>query len=194
VAPSKTHIEANDTSDSGSLGWLTREDVHIVSELMRDARRRNTEIMDALDKRGVEMTPQTFGRHLQMIRAECISGYRVTFDPALFEALSNILVCGTADATGLRTLAARTRDIPPPFESTQRVLDTNLFWFIRLPQNHISPFLNNLFLAVGDMRVCLLDYTYSRLYYIWPMAYDDARRGWITEPKFMLDDVLSTQG
>ncbi|NWF96879.1 MAG: winged helix-turn-helix domain-containing protein [Candidatus Thorarchaeota archaeon] len=179
------------TTDGTVLKWLTREDVYIISELMRDARRKNTEVIESLKKRGVEITPQTFGRHLQMINNECFDGYRVSFDTALFEALSNILVYGTGDATGLAVLAARTKENPPPFESTLRVSESNLFWFIRLPQGHISPFLNTLYSVLGSMSVCLLDYANSRLYYIYPDAYNDTRGGWIGDRKFMVDDVLS---
>ncbi|MEM2143241.1 MAG: hypothetical protein QXQ81_08300, partial [Candidatus Thorarchaeota archaeon] len=176
---------------SVDTGSLTREDLHIISELMHDARRKNVEIMEALTHKGIDLTPQTFGRHLRMIQENYIAGYRVTFDPVLFEALSSVMVYGRGDEVALERLSVNTRLHPPPFESTQRIRDDNLFWFIRLPQGHISPFLNGLLTILDEMRVCLLDYTHSRLYYIYPEAFDSAKRSWITDREFMVDTVLS---
>jgi hypothetical protein len=128
-----------------------------------------------------------------MIKDQCIENYRVIFDPAVFDIYSNILVLGTGNATYLQKLRTKLVKKPIPFESTMRVSGSQLFWFLRLQPTHLSPLLTNLFTGLEQVTVCLLDYTHSLLYNIWPETLDENAHKWRTDRQFMVDDVLKAQ-
>jgi len=173
-----------------SLSWLTRNDLCILQELMKGARRKNSDLIETLRKNGTSFTPQTFSRRYRMIRNECIDGFRVTFDPSAFDIYTNILILGTGGSAFLQRLRTKMVRNPIPFESTMRVSGNQLFWYIRLQPSHLSPVLTNLFSSLKQMTVCLLDYTHSYLYYVWPETLDENTHSWRTERQFMIDDVL----
>jgi hypothetical protein len=173
-----------------SLSWLTRNDLFILQELMKGARRKNRDFIEALEKNNVPFTPQTFSRRCSMIRDQCIEGYRVTFDPAVFDIYSNILVLGSGNKTYLQKLRTKLQKKPIPFESTMRVSGSELFWFVRLQPSHLSPLLTNLLSNLEQMTVCLLDYAHSLLYNIWPDTLDESAHKWRTDKQFMIDNVL----
>jgi len=173
------------------LQWLTERDLNILYELMRDARRKNVEIIRTLQRRGLSITPQTFSRRLRLIREHCINGYRVTFNPEAFDIYSNIIIFGRGDRQELAQLRARLQTEPIPFESTLRVIEDEMMWFVRLQATHLSPLLTNLYSLLTDMQVCIVDYPHSYIYYIWPETLDEERHEWRTDRAFMVEDVLS---
>ncbi|MHA1771082.1 MAG: hypothetical protein ACTSYL_12945 [Candidatus Thorarchaeota archaeon] len=175
---------------SSALKWLTRRDLNIIHELMMGARRKNIKIIKALAASGIKFTPQTFSRRYRMIREECIEGHRVTFDPEVFDIYSNVVIFGKGDESNLTTLRSRLETKPIPFESTMRTVKENLFWFVRLQPTQLSPLLANLYSHLDEMSVCLVDYTNSMRYYLWPETFDEESRKWRTDRKFMVDDVI----
>ncbi|NWF95662.1 MAG: Lrp/AsnC family transcriptional regulator [Candidatus Thorarchaeota archaeon] len=177
-----------------ALTWLTKNDLEVIYELMNGARRKNREIIDALAKRGIRITPQTFSRRLQSINEQCIEGYRVVFDPAAFDIYSNIIVFGRGNAEYLQRVRNRMRTNPIPFESTMRISGEELFWFLRLQPTHLSPLLTSLFSNLTETSICLVDYTHAFLYNIWPETLDEEQRMWRTDRSFMVDDVLRDAG
>ncbi len=180
------------TGDSGvALEWLTQRDLEILYELMKNARRKNVEIIDALRRRGVDITPTTFSRRLRMLREECIEGYRVAFDPEAFDIYSNIIVVGRGDPDELLDLWSRLQARPIPFESTMRVSGDELFWFVRLQPSHLSPLLSSLYSLLTEMSVFLMDYTHSYIFYIWSQTLDEENHRWRTDREFMVEDVLT---
>lgn len=173
-----------------ALKWLTRRDLSIIYELMKGARRKNTQIIEALAKSGVKFTPQTFSRRYRMIREECIEGYRVTFDPSAFDIYSNLIIFGNGGEEYLKILRARLEKSPIPFESTLKTVGSELLWFIRLQPTHMSALLTNLYAQLEDMSVSIADYSHSLIYYIWPETLDEINHRWRTDRKFMVNDVL----
>ncbi len=173
-----------------SLEWLTKDDVFIISELMRSARRKNTEIISALEEHDVAFTPQTFGRHLKIINDRCIRGYRVTFHPIFFETLAGVLIYGTSDPKILGALKKKFEKNPPPFESTLRVHEDKIFWYLRIPQSLTNPFLNEAIALIEFIDMCYLDYRNSLLYYIWPKTFDEDSHSWRKDISFLLHDVI----
>ncbi|MBD3404960.1 MAG: hypothetical protein GF411_02355 [Candidatus Lokiarchaeota archaeon] len=190
-ASTRKRVESHKTSTS-VLETLTKDDLHILRELMVDSRRKNLEIIEQLAQRGVDFTPQTYSRHQQMIKDQCTLGFRVAIDPEPFDVLTNLLVIGTADSEYLQELVAKTQFIPFPFESTIRISNNHLFWYIRLNQDHVSPLLNGLFEKIENMRVCFLDYRNSFLYNIWPDAFDEEEKEWRVDRAFMIDRVTDS--
>jgi DNA-binding Lrp family transcriptional regulator len=174
-----------------AIPWLTKNDLYIISELMRGARRKNVEILNALKRKNVTITPQTFSRRYQMIREECLSGFRVTFDSRVFDIHNSILIIGKGDQEYLHSLCSRLNKYPVPFESAMRVIDEHLFWSIRLQSSHLSKLISNLYSRLKQMDMFVLDYNHSHLYYLWPETLDENSHQWRTDREFMIDNVLN---
>ena len=173
-----------------ALPWLTYNDAHIISELMKGARRKNIEILNELKRKNVTITPQTYSRRYQMIREDCFSGFRVLFDPCVFDIHNSIIILGEGDQNYLQTLCSRLQVYPAPFASSMRVIENNLFWYISLQSSHLSKLLSNLYSKLKQMDLFVMDYGHSHLYYLWPETLDESTHQWRTDREFMIDDVL----
>ena len=173
-----------------ALPWLTLNDAHIISELMKGARRKNIEVLNALKRKNVTITPQTYSRRYQMIREECFSGFRVSFDPSVFDIHNNIIIVGEGDHKYLQTLCSQLHSHPAPFASSMRVIENKLFWYISLQSSHLSKLLSNLYSNLDKMELFVMDYNHSHHYYLWPDTLDEDGHQWRTDREFMIDDVL----
>jgi DNA-binding Lrp family transcriptional regulator len=190
--PSRPLIWKDHSSESGSaLSWLTKRDVSILSELMVNSRRKQTELISALKKVKVSITPQTLSRRLKLLQNECISGYRVSYDPAAFDIYNNAVIVGKGNSDYIHRLASRVRKYPIPFDSTLHLSDDELFWYVRLQASHMSSLLTNLYMNLNEMDVYLVDYSHAMQYYIWPETYDEDNQCWREDEEFMIDSVLN---
>jgi hypothetical protein len=172
-----------------ALHWLTKNDVFIISELMRGARRKNVEILNALKRKNVVITPQTFSRRYQMIREECLNGFRVSFDSKVFDIHNSILLVGKGNQKYLHSLCSRLHTYPVPFESAMRITEDRLFWSIRLQSSHLSRLLSNLYSELEKMDLYVIDYNHSNLYYLWPETLNENAHQWRTDRLFMVENV-----
>lgn len=187
----KTKFKHQEIEPSESLpSWFSQDDLHIIREMMIGSRRMNTDIIESLKERDVDFTPQTFSRHLQVIKDEFIDDFRVTFAEEPFDILNSVLVTGRGRPEYLHHLFVKLEGYPIPFESTFRIAEDSFFWFVRLPQEHISPFLNGLFDRMLEMKVSILDYKHSLLYHIWPETFDEETGSWRSDRSFMVDEIL----
>ncbi|MEM2142094.1 MAG: Lrp/AsnC family transcriptional regulator [Candidatus Thorarchaeota archaeon] len=188
------NTRGRETEVPSVLRWLTRRDVLIINELMKGSRRKHSEIIASLKTRGVSITPKVFSQRMFMIRNECIDGFRVTFDADAFDINTNLIIFGKSDRAYLQSLASNLKTNPIPFESTLRISDTELFWFIRLQPTHLSSVLTNLYASLSEMRVGLIDYNHSYVFHLWEETFDPASRTWIGRPDFMVEQVLERSG
>jgi DNA-binding Lrp family transcriptional regulator len=188
--PKQRANEIPDTEPGSVLRWFNKKDAHILYEVMRGARRKNLEILANIKTNGSVITPQTFSRRYQMIRDECFTGYRVTFDSNVFDIYNNVILVGSGSKDYIDEMRARLQSRPIPFQSVMRTSGGNMFWFIRLQSNHLSPVISNLYANLDQMEVSLIDYEFSRLYYVWPPNFDEANQKWADDRKIMIDDVL----
>ncbi len=187
----KVH-KSEETRETGiALQWMTKKDVHIIQEIMGGARRRNLEIINALKRRDVEITPQTFSRRYKLIQKDCFNGYRTNFDPTIFDIYNTVLIMGEGEKVFLNELRTQLLTNPFPFLSTLRISGNHLFWFLRIQSIHLSKLITNLYERMKSLSFCYADYSSSKAYYVWPDAFDDDLRGWITSQEFIVDNVLA---
>lgn len=172
------------------LNWITKNDMHILQQLMKGAKRSNTDMIRAIEENGVSFTPQTFGRRLRIVDEGCVDKYRVSFNPLAFDIITNILISGEGKNKYLREIFSKMSSNPIPFESTMRVTQSNLFWVVRMPPTHLSSLLSNLHLNLDNMNVTIIDYSNSFLYAIWPETLDEDNHTWRQDREFMIDQSL----
>ncbi|MGY5880070.1 MAG: helix-turn-helix domain-containing protein [Candidatus Thorarchaeota archaeon] len=172
------------------LEWITKNDLHILQQLMYSAKRSNTDMIRAIHENGVSFTPQTFGRRLRLVDETCVAKYRVSFNPIAFDIITNILITGAGKKKYLREIFSKMNSEPIPFESTMRVSESELFWVVRMPPSHLSSLLSNLHHNLEKMTVTIIDYPNSFLYSIWPEILDEENRVWKQDREFMVDQAL----
>ncbi|MFW9909621.1 MAG: hypothetical protein ACFFEF_13700 [Candidatus Thorarchaeota archaeon] len=180
------------TRKGESLDWLTRKDIHLMNEVMLDARRRNTEIISELEKQGYSITTPTFSRRYAQIRDQCFSGYRVSIDPAAFDIYTNLLITGRDNQEDIDTLHSRLQSHPIPFESILRTMKNELFWTLRIQANHLSALLSSLQTRWSEMKVSILDYSKTMRYGIWAEAFDENAHAWKEDREFMVNQVMDS--
>lgn len=178
------------TKSGSVLEWLTKNDVYILQQLMLGAKRNNADMIRAIKELGVSITPQTFGRRLRLLEEFCVEKYRVNFNPKAFDIITNILIRGQGKKRYLRKLYSRMSIDPVPFESSLRVSDSELYWFVRMPPTHLSSLLTNLHENLENMTVTIIDYSQSFLYSMWPETYDEDTHSWRQDNEFMIDYAL----
>lgn len=162
-----------------------------MCHLTRDSRRKNSEVIDALLKEGIEITSQDFSRRLKTINEHFIKGYRMFIEPEAFDLWSNVLVTAEVTKEASEELRARMHQNAFPFRSTMKLSDDFLLWFIRLPPGHVTELINYLHRITNNMDVNLADYKRSEVYCLWDEAFDEEQHQWRSDKKFLTNGVIS---
>jgi DNA-binding Lrp family transcriptional regulator len=169
---------------------LESRDIDILNQLGFGARRKQKTIIEALKIDGVQISSQDFSRHLALLNEKFIRGYIVYLDTDAFDLYSNVILTASCKPEFAEELEMRMKSNPIPFQSTLKVKDGFLLWFLRLPPSHLSTFLAYLQERVTELNLSLLDYLSSQVYGVWSAAFDESTKSWIDTPKFMVHDIL----
>jgi len=192
---SKKKVKSTPDSDKlidSVVHILTSREISILTQLSYGARRKQIEIIRALEKDSVSYTSQDFSRSLALLNDQFIKNYMIFLDPEAFNLYSNVLLTAKCTNTFVDDLASRLKTHPIPFRSTLRVNGDEFLWFLRLPPNHLSSVFTYLLANVEELDTSLLDYQTSVAYGVWSGAFNDNQRGWIESRKFIVDDPLSS--
>lgn len=170
--------------------WLNEEKVAIIHQLVKNARRKNVEIIADLEEKGYDFTPQTFSRYLRKVKKLCITDYRVFLAPNIFDLYSTVLIWGSAPEKVLQDIQSRMLKFSIPFSSTFKIRDQHLFWYLHLPPTHLSDILHHLRHTLTDMHFNYIDYNRAKAYLPWPLTFDDETSDWKQNRAFIVDSVL----
>jgi DNA-binding Lrp family transcriptional regulator len=183
---------AIDDRQTPIVNLLDIRDISIITQLMYGARRKHKTIIEALKKRGIHITSQDFSRHLALLNKKFILGYMVFLDTDAFDLYSNIILTANCEPEFAEQLAKRMASNPIPFQSTLKIKDDFILWFLRLPPSHLSLILSYLSREVKNLNVSLLDYLTSEVYGVWSGAFNEKERKWIRDRKFLVTDPLES--
>lgn len=170
--------------------WIRCSDLAILAELTNNSRRKNTEFIEALKRRNVDFTPQTFGRHLNRIQEECVEKYRVFFHGLTTEPFNPILIRGTSSTENIQDLVHRLRIDPLPFNSTFKHSTNAFSWFLQLPSSHIYPLLPRLQKRLTSMDFYYVDAPNANAYTLVPSNFDEQAKDWRRDEDLMVHNVL----
>ncbi len=185
-----TSPQDSNQSTTKSPDWFDKKDAYILHELMRNSRRKNLDIIERIQRQGVEITPQTFSRRIQRMKDECIQTFVMDCDPGIFDIYNTVLIRGQADDGHINELWSRLKKVQIPFASTFKICGNELSWWIRLQSSHLSTLISNIYAKFQSMSVCLVDYSHTKVYYLWPETYDEDNNQWRTDREFMIDSLL----
>ncbi len=185
---SKNHLNKS----GGAKSWIKQQDIAIVGELTWNARRKNSDMIEKLKRRGWEITGPTFSRRLKMVKEECIDIYRAFLHPKHFDILNTFLIWGYGDEKELQKIKNRMELHPIPFLSTLRIENFKLFWYLHLPTTQMSDLLFYLRPKLAEFHFNYIDAPRTKTYLLNADAWDEKKQNWITDEDFCINQVLNT--
>jgi DNA-binding Lrp family transcriptional regulator len=179
-------------SKDAMIHLLDRRDISILTQLSYGARRKHKTIINALADRNIHITSQDFSRRLSLLNDKFVRDYMIFLDTDAFDLYSNIILTAKCEHDFAEQLADRMEKAPIPFRSTLKIKDDFLLWFLRLPPSHLSSVLSYLYREVSNLKVSLIDYLSSMVYGIYAEAFDDSRKAWNRDRKFLVTEPIDS--
>ena len=185
------------------LNQITDLDIKLLSELTRDARRKNVEIMKNIRLDNESGIAQKVSRRLHFLKKYAISDYRMFLHWSKFDLYQSIIVkgqCNNGIAYKIKNyllqgnqdkLSNETDRNYFPFQSSYFITDHGFFWYIRAPPSHLSQFIDFIWEVCPKHDLYFLDYMYSEIYGLWDQTFDVERKAWKLNYEFMIDNVLN---
>ena len=161
------------------LTKLDELDIALLQELTKNARRKNTEIMETqkLDK-SITGLPQKISRKLKTLDKNFITQYRVFLRWEAFEIFNSFLgVCECDSKTSFKFQNLLLKH-PIPFESTFKILENGFLLYIRCPASHFSHIAEILWRLSKKVNFYYLDYKNTFFYVLWKGAFDINKHQW----------------
>ena len=189
--PSKLSLKKS--SGNGNIkSWLKSQDIAILGELYWNARRKNSEMIARLKKRRWDITGPTFSRRLKMIKDECIETNRAFLHPKHFDILNTFLIWGYGDEKELQNIKTRMELNPIPFQSTLRIENFKLFWYLHLPTTHMSDLLFYLRPKLVEFHLNYIDHPRTKTYLLNTEAWDEKKQTWKIDEDYCINQVLGS--
>ena len=188
--PKLKQMEAPDIGSAKS--WIKQQDIAIIGELTWNARRKNSDMIAKLERRGWEITGPTFSRRLKMVKDECIDTHRAFLHPKHFDILNSFLIWGYGDEEELQEIKTRMELNPIPFLSTLRIENFKIFWYLHLPTTHMSDLLFYLRPKLAELHFNYIDSPRTQTYLLNADAWDEKMQNWITDEDFCVNQVLES--
>ncbi len=172
--------------------WLKKDDITILKELYLNSRRKNTDLLEALKKRGIEFTPQTFSRRLKQLQDTCIKSYRLYLNSRSFDIVNTLLIWGYGDPKKLEQLRLRNTISPIPFQSTFKADQYKFYWYLQLPTGLVSDLLYQLEKqdVVQELHYLFVDHFRSEWWYPDEDTFDEDKKDWKRDSTYLVDNVI----
>lgn len=157
-------------------------DIALLQELTKNARRKNTEIMETqkLDKSIIGL-PQKISRKLKSLDEHFITQYRVFLQWETFEIFNSFLAVCECNAKTSYKFQNLLLNHPIPFESMFKITDNGFLFYIRCPATHFSFIAEILWRLNKKVQFYYLDYKNTFFYVLWKGAFDVDKHYWSIE-------------
>lgn len=170
-------------------------DAKLIQELTMNARRKNVDIIRAIDmdpdEKGVQ---QNVSSRLNRIKEELVQSYRVYIEWNHFDIYNTPLVIAKALSSKTRRLIAHLKESKFPFSSSIRETPDGFVWSARLPSAHLSELVSLVWRVADSHELLIIDYKHSNWYGLWAETYDTKVNDWRSDKTFCLDDPLKSIG
>ncbi|MHA1673436.1 MAG: helix-turn-helix transcriptional regulator [Promethearchaeota archaeon] len=181
----------SENSFSSVRQWLKHRDIILFTELLRDSRRKNSEMIDFLKERGVSLSPQTFSRDMKKIKENLILNYRTEIHPESFDLLSPILIYGISSQAELDDLEKRIHHYPVPMHSTFKRTKHSMFWYLHISTYSLSDLLEKLRPILQDLKFFFIDTPKSDTFYPEYSSFDEHKKEWKVSENYLITDVVN---
>ena len=164
---------------------IDKTDAHLLEQITRNARRKNTEIIEAmgLDKNepGVQ---QRISAKLKRLAEEVVEDYRVFINWTHFDVYNTPFVVAKAPESSSDRLIGLLGEGGFPFGSAIRRTKDGFVWSARLPSGHVSELVTFVWSMAESYEILMIDYKHSQVYGLWAETYDDEAQQWRTDKEF----------
>ncbi|MGY5875016.1 MAG: hypothetical protein RTU30_04655, partial [Candidatus Thorarchaeota archaeon] len=168
-------------------------DVKLLEEMTKNARRKNTEIIDSIgldkDKMGVQ---QKVSQKIKRLDDEAIESYRVFINWTHFDVYNTPLIIANSEESTTSRLITHLESSNFPFGSTIRKTSDGFIWSARLPSAHLSELIALVWKISKSYELLIIDYKHSELYGLWAETFDKEEGTWRTDRAFCLEEPLKT--
>ncbi len=174
---------------------LDELDVRILQEIGTNARRKNTEIIDALGmNKQAPGVQQKISSRLKRLSDEVIESYRVYINWTHFDVYNTPIIIAEADEDTTDQLISYLATSKFPFGSSIRKIKNGFIWSARLPSAHLSELVSFVWKLVKSYEIMIIDYKHSQVYGLWAEAFDSSNRSWRSDAEFCLHTPLKAIG
>ncbi|MDF1538277.1 MAG: hypothetical protein P1Q69_05195 [Candidatus Thorarchaeota archaeon] len=194
-APKKPKTVSSEISEGGDCIELDVLDAQLIQELTLNARRKNVDIIRAINldpnEKGVQ---QNISTKLNRLKDEAIESYRVYINWDHFDIYNTPLVIAKAESEITRRLIAHLEESEFPFSSSIRETPDGFVWSARLPSAHLSELVSLVWRIADSHELLIIDYKHSIWYGLWAEAFDGEKKDWRIDKAFCLDTPLKSIG
>ncbi|TXT56458.1 MAG: hypothetical protein BAJATHORv1_20047 [Candidatus Thorarchaeota archaeon] len=169
---------------------LDKLDAKILEMITRDARQKNTEIIESigLDKSQMGIQ-QDFSKRLKKLN-EAVESYRVFINWNHFDVYNTPLIIANADKEITEQLIRKLQMGEFPFGSSIRQTKTGFVWSARMPSAHFSELISLVWKISIDYELLIIDYKNSQRYALWAETFDPEQNDWKADREFCLEKPL----
>jgi len=173
---------------------LDRFDAKILEIITKDARQKNTEIIEkmGLDKREMGVQ-QMISKKLKRVK-EAVKSYRAFINWTHFDVYNTPMVIAEASSEVTQRLISHLKDSAFPFGSSIRETPTGFVWYARMPSAHLSELVTLVWQIASSFETLTLDYKYSQRYGLWAETLDEDTRSWRIDEEFCLNAPMQPIG
>ncbi len=174
---------------------LDKIDAKLLEEMTKNARRKNTQIIDAMgldkDKMGVQ---QLISQKIKRLEEEVIESYRVVINWTYFDVYNTPFIIAKAEEDTTDRLIAHLTASEFPFGSTIRKTTDGFVWSARLASAHLSEMIALVWQLTKNYEVLMIDYKHSELYGLWAETFDEKTNDWKTDREFCFIKPMKSIG
>ncbi len=187
--PKSSRIQDNERVELDEL------DATLLEQLTKNARRKNTEIIDSIgldkDKMGVQ---QKVSQKIKRLDSDVIGSYRVFINWTHFDVYNTPLIIAKSEEGVTDRLISHLESSDFPFGSTIRKTSDGYIWSARLPSAHLSELIALVWKISQSYELLIIDYKHSELYGLWAETFDKVLSDWKTDREFCLEQPLRKIG
>lgn len=170
--------------------YFLQVDLAILSELMRNSRRKHKDIIEFLNSVGWKLTAQSFSIRMKNIENTLIKGFRAEIKSESFDLLNTVLIVGYGESDFINEIRQRILDNPIPYYSTLKTDNYKIFWYIHISNKNLSDLLNLIRPFLHNLQFYYIDRHKSETFLLDPMIYDEKNKKWLDNENFLIYDVL----
>ena len=180
----------------------------MLSEIIIDARQKNTDIIKKLKLDSEPGIAQKISRKINFLKEYAVQGYRIFLNYEVFDLYQSIIIRGYCSKTLARKFrnylllgsghTKKVIDYSPdtkllsfPFQSVYYIADDGFLWFVKAPPSHLSELVDFVWSICPKHDIFWVSYRFSMIYNIWDQAFDSVNKEWIMNDDFMVNNLLA---
>ncbi len=171
--------------------WMKQRDIILFTELLRNSRRKNSEMIEFLKDMDVNLSPQTFSRDMKKIKENFILNYRTEIHPESFDLINPVLIYGIGNQEELDDLEKRLHHYPIPIYSTFKRTKHSLLWYLHISTVQLSDLLDKLRPMLQDLKFFFIDFPRSKSFFPEYSSFDEQKKAWNVSENYVISDVVN---